>query len=274
MRHYLPADIVTPNDPVPVVLVGAGGTGGRILVGLAQLDAALRALGRTGLEVHVFDGDEVGLSNVGRQVFFPPDVGRNKATCLVTRVNMSYGLNWRAYPQMLPAEPEFRSRLLGSRWHRDKGIIITAVDSAPARKHAHKALSAFAAYWLDTGNTRDTGQVVLGTLTPEGVKQPTRGVNTPTLPHVLDLYPDISLHDNAASQGPSCSVAQALERQDLFINQWVANAALSLLWQGMKVGYLEHHGAFINLSTLNTRPLKIDPTLWARMGYASKKGDG
>lgn len=277
MKHYIHSRIVAPNDPVPVVLVGAGGTGSRILNGLAQIHHSLVSLGHMGLDVHVADGDAVSDANVGRQLFSPADVGRNKAECLVTRHNMFYGLSWKAYPQMATKSLELRD-VRGYMPH----VLITAVDSAAARMKIARGLgrSSFSsrhqsdmrfAYWLDTGNTADTGQVVLGTLTKEGVKQPTKGVTTRTLPTVLDLYPDMAGQDNEITQGPSCSIAEALDRQDLFINQWVASAAVQLLWRGFRKGHITEHGAFINLDTLTTRPLKIDPAAWSRMGYNKKE---
>jgi PRTRC genetic system ThiF family protein len=271
MRHYLPAGLVTPNDPVPVILVGAGGTGSRLLSGLAQLHFALRALEQPGLEVHVIDGDTVSTANVGRQLFSPSDVGRNKAEVLTTRVNMFYGLAWKAYPQMLSNDMKFRSRLIGEYRHVT-ALLVTAVDSAAARAKALKTYMGKVDYWLDTGNTMDTGQVVFGTVGKDGVEQPKRAKHTvPRLPHVLDLYPDMAAHDKSAKQGPSCSVAEALERQDLFINQWVASAALAILWKGFRKGHLKEHGAFINLKTLSTRPLAVDPTVWKRMGWREDK---
>lgn len=269
MKHYLPAGLVTPNDPVPVILVGVGGTGSRLLTGLAQVHHALRALDQPGLEVHAIDGDAVSDANVGRQLFSPSDIGRNKAEVLTTRVNMHYGLAWRAYPQMLAKDIKFRGRLLDGAYRYVRPVLITAVDTVTSRKNATKLLARNGVeYWLDTGNTQDTGQVVLGTVGQEGIPQPKRAKNTvPRLPTVLDLYPDMAAHDKSAKQGPSCSVAEALERQDLFINQWVANAALAILWRGFRKGHLTEHGAFINLKTLNTRPLMVDPAVWKRMGW-------
>jgi PRTRC genetic system ThiF family protein len=264
MRHYLSQGIVAPNDPVPVVLVGAGGTGSQVLSGLARMHHALRALEHPGLEVHVVDGDAVSEANVGRQLFSPADVGRNKAEVLVTRVNLFFGLGWKAYPVMVGKGVEFRGRGLGR--YMGGGVLVTAVDSARARGKVFGALKGKADYWLDTGNTADTGQAVLGTVGRKGIEQPKRRKTAvASLPTVLDLYPDME-KQNGKKQGPSCSVAEALQRQDLFVNQWVAGAALQVLWRGFRQGYLTEHGAFINLMTLTVRSLAVDPEAWKRMG--------
>ena len=59
--------------------------------------------------------------------------------------------------------------------------------------------------------------------------------------------------DNA----PSCSLAEALERQDLFVNQTVTTFALQLLWKFIREGGLDIHGYFINLESGRVSPLPI-----------------
>ncbi len=57
-----------------------------------------------------------------------------------------------------------------------------------------------ATYWVDTGNTTNTGQVILGTLTK--VPQPEKSCPS-YLPHVLDLYKGIMEEESQkAYQGP------------------------------------------------------------------------
>ena len=57
-------------------VIGAGGTGSQMLMGLAQLHTAMIALGHPGgLDVTVIDSDQVSEANVGRQMFYPSDVG-------------------------------------------------------------------------------------------------------------------------------------------------------------------------------------------------------
>jgi hypothetical protein len=86
---------------------------------------------------------------------------------------------------------------------------------------------------------------------------------------VIDLYPDMG--EGKKDQGPSCSVGQALSRQDLFINQWVATCALELLWKCFRRGFITNHGAFVDLDTMNVRPLPVDPEMWRRMGWKYRK---
>ena len=81
--------------PVRVLLIGAGGTGSHLFGALMALDHALRALGHPGrLHVTVYDPDRVTAANLGRQAFWPADVGQNKAVTLVQRANLTLGLDW------------------------------------------------------------------------------------------------------------------------------------------------------------------------------------
>ena len=102
LRHFLPSTFT--RRKISVLLAGCGGTGSRVLSGLAQIDVALRALGHPGLTCAVFDADRVSEANIGRQLFSPADIGRYKAEVLCTRINMFFGLSWRAVPMMVTKE--------------------------------------------------------------------------------------------------------------------------------------------------------------------------
>ena len=77
------------------------------------------------------------------------------------------------------------------------------------------------------------------------------------LPNILGVFPQLKRKRRKEDNTPSCSLAEALERQDLFINQSVATFALQLLWQFIREGGLNIHGYFINLETGRVTPLPI-----------------
>lgn len=279
LRHFLPPEFT--RRKLFVLLAGCGGTGSRILPGLAQIDVALRAQGHPGLWVAVFDADRVSEANIGRQLFSPADIGRYKAEVLCTRVNIFYGLSWQAVPLMVTKETAKRIRDDGDgplaqmrEWFTDRSslrgvdFLITAVDGVKARAEIVEAVHAM--YWMDTGNTKDSGQVVLGTLAK--VPQPRRtdgkamfADSIELLPTVFDLYANIAEEGNKQYQGPSCSLADALKRQDLFVNQWVAMMACDILWDALRRGHLSYHGKVVNLKTSSMRPFPVDPEMWVRM---------
>jgi len=49
IKHFIPPGISAPANPVQVILIGAGGTGGQVITGLARMHYALRKLGHPGL---------------------------------------------------------------------------------------------------------------------------------------------------------------------------------------------------------------------------------
>lgn len=250
--HYLPHYLQNPSHPITVCLIGCGGTGSSLITKLAQIDFSLKAMDRPGLHVTVYDGDEISQANIGRQMFSPVEIGLNKAVALTTRLNRFYGNNWEAVPENFTKKTA-----------TEHNIYITCVDTAKARTSIGKLISRkfltnngpyIPYYWMDTGNTKDTGQVILGTL--REIKQPDESSFDcqTSLPTILDKYPDMALNDKEEIQGPSCSVAESLHKQDLFINATIAQLASSMLWTTLKQGFTIYSGVFTNLSTMNTNP--------------------
>jgi PRTRC genetic system ThiF family protein len=229
---------------VKVVVVGAGGNGSHVVNGLAQLHVALLALGHPGgFRVEVVDGDVVSEANVGRQLFSMSDVGRPKADVLVHRLNCFYGLDWES------VYGRFEECSGGNRCD----ILIGCVDSKMSRRIIHGRLKECApAYWLDLGNDRSMGQVVLGEPRRRGQRK-----NEARLPTVVELFPEILDDRQPEPNGPSCSLAEALESQELFINRSVSTFALQVLWTLFRKGRIRHHGYFVNLETGRVVPLEV-----------------
>jgi len=254
--HKLPANLLARQ--VNVLLVGVGGTGSRILERLVCLHRALIAKGHPGgLMVSVVDPDTVSPANIGRQLFYPGDIGHYKSDVLVNRANIQLGgVCWKSYPAKL----DTRSNL-GS-----YDLVIGAVDNRAARLGILRGLEHTVGgvrYWLDTGNRTSDGQVILGQVSTDKRKRddPLR------LPHVGELYPEmIDPKAEDPDDGPSCSLAEALEKQSLFINPAVADFAAVLLWNLFTQGQIDTHGAFINLQRMVVSPLRVDPEVWARFG--------
>jgi hypothetical protein len=74
---------------------------------------------------------------------------------------------------------------------------------------------------------------------------------------VAELYPEILRRDTKGDYQPSCSAAEALTRQEPFINQNVAYQALAMLTQLLRHGSLSYQGGFCNLGTGQLVPLPI-----------------
>lgn len=259
--HTIPSRLL--QRQVSVTVVGAGGSGSQMLTGLAQLHQAMLSLGHPGgLHVTAIDGDEVSPSNIGRQLFYACDVGRNKAEVLINRINLTMGTQWKAIAGMLTENSSLQS-----------DIVIGCVDSRKARKIINQAGSHYGGgYWLDLGNRQHDGQAILGEF------RSTRWANDKErirLPNVSDLFPETcDPAMDGEDSGPSCSLAEALEKQSLFINRGVSLYALNLLFELFRYGGLSHHGVFVNLKTGRTNPLAVDAEAWKRFGYGLPQQSG
>lgn len=249
--HYTANYLIDPMHRVTVILVGCGGTGCQVLTSLARINIALQNLGHPGLRVTAYDNDIVTEANLGRQLFSENDLGVNKANILITRINRFFGLDWEAVSNTYPHGNE------------SANIIITCVDSVRARIDIGKFLrtnnyggdEGRHYYWLDFGNTTNTGQVVLGSLCK--VEQPqVEGVETVArLKCVNQMFNLRKVKDE--DSGPSCSLAEALRKQDLFINSTLANLGCNLLWKLISEGSIEYNGLFLNLRTMKVNPINL-----------------
>jgi PRTRC genetic system ThiF family protein len=246
--------LLEPTHKITVVLIGIGGTGSRLLPLLGQLHATLTKLGHPGLYVRVFDNDTVEAPNIGRQLFSESDFGEYNAKVAVERVNRFFGTEW-----------DFELEKYSRKNHLLGNIMISCVDSLSARREIKYCLDTFHPqrqeqgmdnlwerpfYWLDSGNGRKYGQVVLGTSKQNCVEK------KDMLPDVFDMFPQWLIQEDDGDE-PSCSLEEAIGKQDLFICNTMATYASQLIWQLLKQGKIDYHGAFINLETLTTSPIKI-----------------
>jgi PRTRC genetic system ThiF family protein len=223
--------------PIRILVVGCGGNGSAIVSGLPYLHQALLAFGHPGgLAVTLIDPDAVSETNCVRQAFCRTEIGFPKAIVLAHRTNLFWGLNWQgmqAQIQQLKKDTEV-------------DFVIGCVDTRKARRAIDKwALNSRVLYWLDLGNNASSGQFVLG--------QPNNSANKwkgkRRLPTVSELYPEILNKDKKDDDQPSCSAAEALTRQEPFINQNLAYQALAMLTQLLRHGSLSYQGGFCNLAT-------------------------
>lgn len=256
--HITDNFLINPTNPVSVNLIGAGGTGSQMLTALARINHALLTLNHPGLMVTVFDDDKVSEANLGRQLFAASETGMYKSVVLVNRINRFFGTNWKAVTH------RFGDGMTGE---AKANLYITCVDTAAARFHISEILYPLGnsgrydrerpLYWMDMGNSRDTGQVILSSI--GNIKQPESELYRPVghLPFITEMFRDQLEQADQTDDTPSCSLAEALTKQDLFINSAVANLGASLLWQLFREGMIFNRGMFLNLRTFITQPLKV-----------------
>jgi PRTRC genetic system ThiF family protein len=251
---------------VRVLVVGCGGTGSAVVAGLPYLHQSLVARGHPGgLHVTVLDGDTISPTNCVRQPFARSEIGLNKAIVLVNRLNLFWGLKWEAVPVHLRAG-SFISRSYSGDDLRAH-IVVGCVDTRAARAAIRDAVGKWStvSYWLDLGNNADSGQFILG----EPLNQRNRRSRL-RLRTAAELFHEIADPNLDDAGEPSCSSAEALERQEPFVNSTLAQHALALLARLFRYGEITYHGGFVNLATGVTSVLRIDPQYWKRTRRANK----
>lgn len=258
--HYTEKYLIAPQHPVTINLIGCGGTGSQILNSLARMHSALVALGHPGLFVYAIDPDKVTEANMGRQLFSASDIDSYKSEVLIARINRFFGTDWEAIQALYEEGTSINPA----------NITISCVDTGMARKSIRNALNAVSGmtgsrwahyhvpfYWMDFGNMNDRGQVVIGTLQPIAQPKESEFNCRASLPTIEKYHPDIFKDNKNDDQGPSCSLAEALQKQDLFINTNLANMGLVILWKMFRELKIHYNGLYVNLNTIGVNPIKI-----------------
>ena len=271
------APIVTSTHPATaplrIVVVGAGGTGGRLIPPLMQVL-------RRGDSVAVVDADHVEDRNLTRQNFRTRDVGENKADVMVRRYRREH-IAMDAYAAMLTAENwrEIVPRVGASRY-----ILMGCVDNWQARQTMNGINREVESIWIDGGNERRGGQVLVSahhwpckvkgmsyhnTMNERTAHYDIRGINAmPQLLKALQWHCDRCDVDNApgsalctACHQPEASCRDRIDLQTVAVNQMSATCMLNALSCILYQVPFSACGSFF--STLNTMsPILMETIRW------------
>lgn len=126
--HFTDNYLLNPTNPITVNVIGAGGTGSKLITALLEMNHSLIELGHAGLAVRLWDDDIVTEANLGRQRFSQCETGLYKSVALINRVNRWAGTNWKA------ETIKFEKNSLGKLPKNSQATIyITCVDNVTAR---------------------------------------------------------------------------------------------------------------------------------------------
>ncbi|MCL5107429.1 MAG: ThiF family adenylyltransferase [Chloroflexi bacterium] len=215
-----------------IVVVGCGGTGSFLAEAICRLLIGRKA------QLYLVDMDRVEEHNVGRQSFDRGDVGRFKAQVLAERLSRRF--EREVGYSILPYDRALHSQVFSGEPSR-LNLLVGCVDNAAARRDIAATLdqpvmgyaypcNAGAIWWLDCGNGRNSGQVLLGNMTqPEQL----RGAFLPQL-GICRALPAPSLQRSDLLEAPprleprpDCAEAVAAADQGPTINQTVAAVAVT-----------------------------------------------
>lgn len=260
--HFLDNYLLSPTNPIRVHVIGAGGTGSKFMTALMEINHSLLELDHPGLDVHLWDDDIITASNIGRQRFAESEKDLYKSQAIINRLNRWAGTNWKAETRKFQREDNGNLPIGAG-----ASIYISCADTVTSRIEIAEILNSLGKeygfhrdkgrYWLDMGNTRFSGQGLLSTIGK--IEQPTskKFKTFEKLPSIIEEYGEVMRNSEQNDDTPSCSLAESLARQDLFINSTIAQLGASLLWNLLKNGMTENRGFFLNLQNFKSQPIAV-----------------
>jgi PRTRC genetic system ThiF family protein len=260
----LPPGIGQRELAANIVLVGCGGTGGFLAEAICRLLIGRRS------KMHLVDPDRVEPHNVARQAFGRRDIDRFKAEVLAERLARRF--EREVSYSVLPYDRELHAKVFGGT-SADLRLIVGCVDNAAARRAIAATLdqpswstrNVHGAWWLDCGNGRNSGQVLLGnTPRSEALRRafsPADG-KCRALPAPSLQRPDLLESPPVARPEPDCAEAVAAAEQGATINQIVAAIAASFV-EKLLVGTCGWMASYFDLDDGTLRCLAANPRLVA-----------
>lgn len=244
-------------ENVNLVLIGCGGTGSWLAPAVVRYARLLVEKFDRDVKITFVDPDVVERKNVYRQNFCEAEVGRNKADALAFRYGLAWGMEICAVTKPFTAGLD----LLDVRGWRGQilTVLIGCVDNTAARREiARKAERARGhnetVLWLDSGNKKTVGQVLIGC----GEKSRENPVLFDGLCTWLPLpsaqHPDLVAADDLVSvpddeAGLSCAELAMRGSQSLSINGRMAAAAGEMLGKLLLTNDLEYYAVYIDQAT-------------------------
>ncbi|MEN6522861.1 MAG: PRTRC system ThiF family protein [Anaerolineaceae bacterium] len=233
-------------NQIGLTLVGCGGTGSWLAPAVARIGKMLIDRWHKDVSIFFVDPDRVEEKNIYRQNFCQAEIGRNKAETLAARFGHAWGLE-------IQAEAE----RFGSISHNELSVIIGCVDNSAARKKIRDVTGDYRVWWLDSGNEKNAGQVLLGREICE--REPRKNIfkfegYCTWLPSPAKQHPELventTLEDLRADvNGLSCAEMAMQNSQGLSINQRMAAEAADFLARMLITKDLKRYATYIDLES-------------------------
>lgn len=267
------AAVVLPKEHkrVAFYIVGAGGTGSFAAMAIARLGFELQRAGKE-VEITVIDPDRVESGNIPRSNFCFAEIGLFKAQTLSERLSTAWGLEIGYFTEKF----DFEKHLVGiSRNYKQITILVGCVDNFEARREIHRTVCELERYstsqapniwWIDGGNGRTSGQVLIGsnTLKHKKVEYFTAPSICQKLPAPSVLHPDLlepeaKILKRDDTENLSCPERIRLGEQSLNINNRVAVEIGEMLTELLLTGSLRRFATYFNLTSGTSRSFFCTP---------------
>lgn len=253
------------RDVDSITVLGCGGTGAYTIAFLSRIISTLK---NRKIEFTIADGDIVEEKNLQRQHFISSDIGKNKAEVLAERYSSAFGIPINSISEEIKTTTQVKDLVATG----SIPLIIGCVDNNASRKLIYDSLfvtennSRKLAFWIDSGNEENSGQVVLGfNAYPMGYnpycpfsKGNNEKVGIFSLPCVMDIYPEMLRIESAFNSDLSCAERAASAPQNMMTNitaaTLITNYAQKLIFNlGVKSHATEFTINNVFTTRLNTR---------------------
>lgn len=206
-----------PYSNFSILQVGCGGTGGYLVPKLARLLMTLGKFREGERGYNLVDFDIVEEINLYRQNFVKSDLGLNKAEVLAQRYGSHFGVPIGSAKLKVESAKDLEE--LFPEISDSCRVLIGCVDNNSARKLMQEVFenSKVPIIYIDSGNGKFTGQIVVGYKTDEIV-----------LEAVGTVYPESM--EEAEIEAPRNCALNALENpQNIGANDMAATLIFSVL---------------------------------------------
>ncbi len=260
---FAQAAIVLPKEfnRANIILVGAGGTGSYAAPALARLAFELIERGRE-VNLTIIDPDAVEANNIPRSNFCRAEVGRYKAQTLAERLTLAWGMKIGYANEKLCYEKHLKNDA-GS--YRQLTVLVGCVDNHEARLEINRCLteaeryvstSAPNTWWIDGGNGKSSGQVLIGSTNkmfePKqalGSASLCRMLPSPTIQHPELLTNQEIVPKRTENKRVSCPELIRLGEQSLNINNRVAVEINQMLTELLLTNNLKRFATYFDLES-------------------------
>ncbi len=268
------AAVIMPREysSLRFIVVGAGGTGSFAIPAIARLIYELRQQQNKPVEFLIVDPDVVESGNIPRSNFCAAEIGRFKAQTLAERITMAWGLEARFSCEKFDTEKHLKESASD---YRSLTVIVGCVDNYLARQDIHQAIDEFrgpgssdapSLWWIDGGNGRSSGQVLLGSKAKRTKREQhfigtsiCRSLPAPSLVHPDLLAEEKAAPETARPEALSCPDRIRLGEQSLNINQRVAVEMAEMLTEMFLTRSLKRFATYFDLETGTSKSLYCTP---------------
>lgn len=244
--------VFDPNTYIKTVtIVGCGGTGAQVARIVGRMAYDMQRSRRHAPQIVLIDPDTIEEKNVGRRLFSPSLLGKNKAECVGRMLNLALGLDVSWIPEPVDAVRHF-DRYGGN-------LVISCVDNHEARKEINR-VNGCGVY---AGNHTDSGQVCIGNVDdPDLMRKFINGRDGkyPYLPKEGLLFPELLQPEPPhpmLEPTASCAELVAEGSQHLLVNDMMATVVGQYVYKLLHRQPITSFVSYVSADGMSVRSVPI-----------------